>query len=64
MAEPEYGRRVREARERSGKTIDEMASLLGISWESYNDLEVYDDEIILVLSLKELVTLGASLAPC
>jgi transcriptional regulator with XRE-family HTH domain len=61
MAEPEYGRRVREARERSGKTIDEMTSLLGISWESYNDLEVYDDEIILVLSLKELVTLSHAL---
>ena len=61
MAEPEYGRRLREARERSGKTIDEMASLLDVSRESYNDLEVYDDEIILVLSLQELVTLSKAL---
>ena len=61
MAEPEYGRLLREARERSGKTIEEMASLLGISWESYNDLETYDDEIILVISLKQLVTLSHAL---
>ena len=61
MAEPEYGRRLREARERSGKTIDEMASLLDLSRESYNDLEVYDDEVILVLSLEELVTLSKAL---
>jgi len=61
MAEPEYGRLLREARERSGKTIEEMASLLGISWESYNDLETYDDEIILVISLEQLVTLSHAL---
>jgi len=61
MAEPEYGRLLREARERSGKTIEEMASLLGISWESYNDLETYDDEIILVISLEQLVTLSHEL---
>jgi len=61
MAEPNYGRLLREARERSGKTIEEMASLLGISWESYNDLETYDDEIILVISLEQLVTLSHAL---
>jgi len=61
MAEPEYGRLLREARERSGKTVDEMASLLGISRPSYYDLETYDDEIILVVSLKQLVTLSHAL---
>lgn len=61
MAEPEYGRLLREARERSGKTVDEMASLLGISRPSYYDLETYDDEIILVISLKQLVTLSHAL---
>jgi DNA-binding XRE family transcriptional regulator len=61
MAELGYGRRLREARERSGKTVDEMASLLGISRESYYDLETYDDEIILVISLKQLVTLSHAL---
>jgi DNA-binding XRE family transcriptional regulator len=61
MAEPEYGRLLREARERSGKTVDEMASLLGISRPSYYDLETYDNEIILVISLKQLVTLSHAL---
>jgi len=61
MAEPEYGRLLREARERSGKTVDEMASLLSISRPSYYDLETYDDEIILVVSLKQLVTLSHAL---
>ena len=61
MAEPEYGKRLREARERSGKTIGEMAALLGLSWESYNDLEVYDEEIVDILSLQELITLSNAL---
>ena len=61
MAEPEYGRLLREARERSGKTVDEMASLLSISRPSYYDLETYDDEIILVISLEQLVTLSHAL---
>ena len=61
MAEPEYGRLLREARERSGKTVDEMASLLGISRPSYYDLETYNDEIILVVSLKQLITLSHAL---
>ena len=50
MAEPDYGKRIREARERSGKSIDEMASLLDLSWESYNDLEMFDDEMSLANS--------------
>ena len=57
----DYGRRLREARERSGKTIDEMAALLDLSWESYRDLEMHDDEVVLVLSLQELVTLSKAL---
>lgn len=58
MAEPDYGHRLREARERSQKSIDEMAALLDLSWESYNDLEEFDEEIINVLSLQELITLS------
>jgi transcriptional regulator with XRE-family HTH domain len=61
MAEHDNARRIFEARERSGKTIAEMASLLDLSWESYNDLEAYDDEIIQVLSLQEVITLGNAL---
>ena len=61
MAEPDYGRRLREARERSGRAIDEMAALLGLSWESYNDLEAHDEEIVDSVSLRQLVTLSKAL---
>lgn len=57
----DYARRLREARERSGKSIDEMAALLGISWESYNELEERDDEILDSISLRQLVTLSRAL---
>ena len=61
MAESEYGRRLCEARERSGKSVDEMASLLGISRESYFDLEDYDDEITNTVSLRQLVLLSKAI---
>ena len=57
----DYAHRLREARERSGKSIDEMASLLGLSWESYNELEEDDEEIIDSVSLQQLVTLAHAL---
>jgi hypothetical protein len=56
-----YGKRLREAREGLGKTIGEMAVLLGLSWESYRDLEMFDEEIIYTLSLQELITLSKAL---
>lgn len=61
MFQDDNARRLREARERSGKSIGEMAALLGLSRESYNDLEVYDEEIIYTLSLEELITLSKAL---
>jgi len=61
MAEPNYGCLLQEARERAGKTIEEMASLLGLSREWYNDLEMYDDEIRDTISLRQLVTLSHAL---
>ena len=61
MVEPDYGQRLREARERSGKSIDEMASLLGVSREWYNDLENFDDEITDTLSLRQLVALSKAI---
>jgi len=57
----DYGKRLLAARERSGKTIAEMAALLGLSWESYRDLEMFDEEILDSLSLQELVTLSKAL---
>ena len=56
-----YARRLLDARERSGKSIGEMAALLELSRESYNDLEVYDEEILFTLSLQELITLSKAL---
>ena len=61
MAEPDYGKRLREARERAGKGIDEMAALMGLSWAAYNDLEMFNEEITDVLSLQELITLSKAL---
>lgn len=57
----DYARRLLDARERSGKTIDEMAALLGLSWESYRDLEMHDDEILDSVSLQQLITLSKAL---
>ena len=61
MAEPEYGRLLREAREKAGKSVDEMASLLGISRAWYFDLESYDEEITDTLSLRQLLVLSKAL---
>ena len=57
----DYPRRLREARERSGKSIGEMAALLGLSWESYRDLEMHDEEILDSVSLRQLITLSKAL---
>ena len=57
----DYARRLRDAREIAGKSIDEMAALLGISWESYNELEEDDEEITDSVSLRQLVTLSKAL---
>jgi transcriptional regulator with XRE-family HTH domain len=59
--EGDYAHRLRDARERSGKSVVEMAALLDLSRESYQDLEVYDEEIIYTLSLQELITLSKAL---
>jgi|KBSMisStandDraft_5_1062788.scaffolds.fasta_scaffold270162_2 hypothetical protein len=56
-----YGRRLHEARERAGKSIGEMAALLGVSWEGYRDLEMFDEEVTGVLSLQQLITLSKAL---
>jgi transcriptional regulator with XRE-family HTH domain len=49
--------RLRTARERLGKSIEEMSVLVGMTFESYRDLENYNDEIMMCLSLYELVRL-------
>ena len=41
----DVAKRVRELRERTGKSIEEMASLLDMSRMSYFDIEFHDDEL-------------------
>lgn len=48
-------------REKSGKTIKELADLLAISFESYRDLELHDDEILTAISFDQLSRLAESL---
>ena len=50
----DVAKRVRELRERTGKSIEEMASLLDMSRMSYFDIEFHDDELESVPSLKQV----------
>jgi hypothetical protein len=59
---PPVAKRIREARTPSGLTEEEMAHRLGLTYESYCDLELFDDEVFSVLSLAELKTLGEVLS--
>lgn len=38
--------RIRALRERTGKSCNEIASLAGLSFTEYFDLEVHDDELV------------------
>lgn len=57
---PGLARRIATARTVSGREIDELASLLGISFEAYEDLERFDDEAVDVISFDQLVLLISS----
>ena len=57
MTSPQYAKQLRAAREKAGKTIDEMAQLLNISVASYYDLESYADEVTTCLSLRQAAQL-------
>jgi ribosome-binding protein aMBF1 (putative translation factor) len=50
-----YAAQVREAREISGHDPGELAAALEMSYESYCDIESYDDEITSVVSFREVV---------
>lgn len=56
-----YAEAVRAAREAAGKDPGELAAVLGMSYESYRDIESYDDEITSVVSFREAVTLASLL---
>ncbi len=46
--------RLRLARERSGKTAEQVASLAGMNLPAYYDLESCSDEVTMAISLREL----------
>jgi hypothetical protein len=51
-----YAQAVRMAREAAGRDPRELAAALGVSYESYRDIEWYDDEITSSLSFGNVVT--------
>jgi transcriptional regulator with XRE-family HTH domain len=53
-----YAATVRAAREAAGKDPRELAAALNVSYESYADIETYDDEITTSISFANLVTLA------
>jgi transcriptional regulator with XRE-family HTH domain len=58
---PGQAQRLAEVRKASGGEIPELAGLLGISYEAYEDLERFDEEIVDALSLDQLIQLAAAL---
>jgi ribosome-binding protein aMBF1 (putative translation factor) len=58
QGEAGYAETVRAAREAAGKDPGELAAALDMSYESYRDIESYDDEITSVVSFREAVTLA------
>jgi DNA-binding XRE family transcriptional regulator len=58
---PPYAARLRTAREQTGRSIDTMAALLGITREAYWDLESSDDEVLTCLSIAQFAVLCRTL---
>jgi len=58
QGEAGYAEAVRAAREAAGKDPGELAAALDMSYESYRDIESYDDELTSVISFREAVTLA------
>lgn len=53
--------RLQTFRERANLGIEKLANAMDISLESYHDLEHHDDEIYVVLSLRELTQLARTI---
>jgi transcriptional regulator with XRE-family HTH domain len=58
---PPYAARLRTAREQTGRSIDQMAALLGMTREAYWDLESYDDEVLTCISIAQCAWLCRTL---
>jgi transcriptional regulator with XRE-family HTH domain len=54
-------RRLAKVREESGREIEELAALLGISFEAYRDLEDFDEEVVDCISFNQLTELAAAI---
>lgn len=50
----DYAKRIERLRLNAGKTIGEMADIMNLTYESYCDLEAYDDEVLTCISLAQL----------
>ncbi len=61
MPRPPYAKRIRAAREASRLEHQQLATEIGISKESYYDLESYDDELAMCVSIKEVRLLANAL---
>jgi hypothetical protein len=57
-----YAKAVRMAREAAGRDPRELAAALDVSYESYRDIEWYDDEITSSVSFGNVVTVEAPAA--
>jgi transcriptional regulator with XRE-family HTH domain len=55
---PSVANRIREARMRTGLTDTEASARLGMTVDSYDDLELHGDEAFTVASLRDLDALG------
>ena len=58
LVQPGQAKRLAEARAASGRAPGELASILGISFEAYRDLEDFDEEIVDALTYHQLVELS------
>jgi hypothetical protein len=61
LIQPGQARRLQDAREASGLEPGELASLLGISYEAYRDLEWFDEEIVDALDFDQVVALAGAI---
>ncbi len=57
---PPTARRIKAAREKSNRSHAEIAKRVGVSRESYYDLESTDDEAFMTISLGQLHKLGGA----
>lgn len=55
---PPTGRRIAESRQRLGLAHADLAERLGMSVRSYQDLESYDDEAFVALSVRQVCVLA------